>query len=152
MNYHRRCFCQKAFESLKQALMTEPVLAFPDLNKQFHLYTDASDIGIGSELLQVHDGIPKPVHYFSCSLSKTQRKYPTIERVSLGLIRALQHFDYLLADTPIPFIVYTDHAPFQYFLTQRKSNNRKLQTWSVISSANNCKIHHIRCSKNILAD
>ena len=127
--------------------MTEPVLAFPDLNKQFHLYTDASDIGIGSVLVQVHDGIPKPVHYFSCSLSKTQRKYPTIERECLGLIRALQHFDYLLADTPIPFIVYTDHAPLHYLLTQKKSNNRKLQTWSVILSAYNCKIQYIRGSK-----
>ena len=152
VKFHWTQECQKAFESLKQALMTEPVLAFPDLNKQFHLYTDASDIGIGSVLVQVHDGIPKPVHYFSCSLSKTQRKYPTIERECLGLVRALQHFDYLLADTPIPFIVYTDHAPLQYLLTQKKSNNRKLQTWSVILSAYNCKIQYIRGSKNLLAD
>ena len=86
VKFHWTQECQKAFESLKQALMTEPVLAFPDLNKQFHLYTDASDIGIGSVLVQVHDGIPKPVHYFSCSLSKTQRKYPTIERECLGTL------------------------------------------------------------------
>ncbi|GBM63434.1 hypothetical protein AVEN_120559-1 [Araneus ventricosus] len=45
--------CEKAFNSLKQALASKPVLHSPDYNRQFILQTDASDNGIGVVLSQV---------------------------------------------------------------------------------------------------
>ncbi len=57
---------QKGFEQLKEALINPPVLAIPQLDKEFKLYTDASDISIGAVLVQVgEDGGDKPVHYLS---------------------------------------------------------------------------------------
>ena len=46
---------QNAFDNLQSALMTPPILKFPDFDKKFFLATDASMIGIGGCLLQVHD-------------------------------------------------------------------------------------------------
>jgi len=44
--------CQAAFEEIKLILHSEPILLAPDFDKQFKLYVDASDIGLGAMLLQ----------------------------------------------------------------------------------------------------
>ena len=44
--------CQRAFGQLKEQLLSAPVLAFPDLNGDYILYCDASDVGVGAVLTQ----------------------------------------------------------------------------------------------------
>ena len=48
--------CQKAFETLRNNLITEPVLAYPDFTKPFILTTDASDVAISFILSQIDKG------------------------------------------------------------------------------------------------
>ena len=56
----------KVFETLKQACMTTPILAFADCTKPFLLETDASRNGLGVVLLQKPvDGQYHPVAYGS---------------------------------------------------------------------------------------
>jgi hypothetical protein len=47
---------QKAFETLRDRLVTPPILAYPNFNEKFLLFTDACDYGIGAVLLQVQNG------------------------------------------------------------------------------------------------
>jgi hypothetical protein len=44
-----------AFESLKNSLITEPVLAYPDFAREFIIFTDASNYGAGAFLSQMHE-------------------------------------------------------------------------------------------------
>ncbi|GJQ70655.1 DNMT3A [Trypoxylus dichotomus] len=44
------------FKELKQTLTCVPILGYPSVHSTFILDTDASDIGIGDMLFQVHDG------------------------------------------------------------------------------------------------
>jgi hypothetical protein len=44
--------CEEAFQTLKRLLTTAPILAQPDIEKSFHVYCDASGIGIGCVLMQ----------------------------------------------------------------------------------------------------
>ena len=46
---------QTAFDILKQKLTEESILAYPDFNKMFKLYTDISDMGLGAILMQEND-------------------------------------------------------------------------------------------------
>ena len=52
MNFVWTDRCQDVFERIKLILRSEPVLLAPDFDKQFKLYVDASDIGLGAVLLQ----------------------------------------------------------------------------------------------------
>ena len=63
--------CQKSFEELKKMLTRIPLLAFPDPNKPYILYTDSSDTNIGACLSQKCDknGTEKPVYYTFCHIS-----------------------------------------------------------------------------------
>jgi hypothetical protein len=44
--------CENAFQTIKEQLMSSPVLAFPEPNGDYILYTDASDVGVGAVLVQ----------------------------------------------------------------------------------------------------
>eukprot|EP00731_Ephydatia_muelleri_P006231 Em0003g479a len=68
--------CQRAFDKLKSCLVSAPILAFPDFTRPFILDTDASDMGIGAVLSQIHDdGSEHVVSYASRVLSKPERNY-----------------------------------------------------------------------------
>ena len=77
---------QEAFEALKNALVSAPVLAYPNGNDMFILDTDASDTAIGAELLQLQEGEEKVISYGSFSLTPAQRNYCTTRKELLALI------------------------------------------------------------------
>ena len=63
--------CQKAFDTMKSLLAQEAFLAYPDHNKPFHIYADASDLQMGAAIFQ--DG--KPIAFYSCKLNPAQRNH-----------------------------------------------------------------------------
>lgn len=66
--------CNEAYESLKNMLITAPILKAPDFEQPFCLQVDASGVGVGAALLQEgKDGIMHPVSYFSQKLKPHQR-------------------------------------------------------------------------------
>ncbi|KAL1448674.1 hypothetical protein WDU94_001883 [Cyamophila willieti] len=77
---------QKAFERLKEMLITAPVLRYFDENLPTILSTDASIDGIGAVLEQTDEhGKTHPVAYASRKLSPTERRYANIDREGLGI-------------------------------------------------------------------
>ncbi|PSC68320.1 retroelement pol poly [Micractinium conductrix] len=64
---------QNAFEDLRRALTEAPVLVPPDHNKDWLLYTDASDVALGAVVLQETDEGPRAVAYLSKTLSPAER-------------------------------------------------------------------------------
>ena len=67
--------CQVAFNRLKDALTSPPVLAYPDFNLPFTLYTDASSFDAGGVLSQVQSGKSRVICYISRSLNPAERSY-----------------------------------------------------------------------------
>jgi glucose-6-phosphate isomerase len=67
---------QKAFDEIKQKVSKETLLAFLDFEKEFHVYTDASNKYLGAEIMQ--EG--KPLAFYSRKLSSAQTRYTTGEQ------------------------------------------------------------------------
>ena len=97
---------EKAYKSIKTLLTKEPVLQLPDPGKTYFLQTDASDDGIGTVLMQEHDGKLFPVCYRSKKLSSAERNYSTIEKECLAIVWAFKRFHLYLYG--VPFVLQTD--------------------------------------------
>ncbi|KAL0422585.1 UNVERIFIED_CONTAM: Transposon Tf2-11 polyprotein [Sesamum latifolium] len=72
--------CQESFDNLKRAMVTDPVLALPDMSKPFVVETDASDFALGGVLVQ--DG--HPVAFESRKLKDVERRYSVHEKELLA--------------------------------------------------------------------
>jgi len=83
---------ETAFQSLKHALCTAPVLGYPRSGKKFIADTDTSNVGIGGVLYQVQDGSERVVAYFSKILSKAERNYCVTRRELLAIVKTLENF------------------------------------------------------------
>ena len=82
---------QKAFDELKQVFMTKPVLAAPDLDKEFRVETDASNYATGGVLsMKCSDEKWRPVIFISKSLSDTERNYEIHDKEMLAVVRCLE--------------------------------------------------------------
>lgn len=140
---------QKAFEYLKESLTAVPLLVYPDPNKPYVLYTDASDTCIGACLTQECDGDEKPIYYLSHKLSKSQCKWSVVEKEAFAIHFALQKLDYYLHNAR--FVIRTDHKPLK-FLLESPMQNKKIQLWALSMSGYNCSIEYIAGTTNICAD
>ncbi|PIK54591.1 Retrovirus-related Pol polyprotein from transposon [Apostichopus japonicus] len=65
--------CEEAFNALKVALTSTPILAFPTHSDKYILDTDASNESLGSVLSQIQGGEERVIAYFSKSFSKAER-------------------------------------------------------------------------------
>ena len=150
--------CQNGFDYLKQSLTVVPLLAYPDPNKPYTLYTDASNTCIGACLTQESDDqelfLPnvrteKPIYYLSHKLSKTQCKWSTIEKEAFAIHFGLQKLDYYLHNAK--FVIKTDHKPLKYLL-ESPMQNKKIQLWALGMAGYNCTIEYIPGTENTCAD
>jgi hypothetical protein len=72
--------CQQSFDTLKQKMVTAPILVFPDWTKEFHVHVDASSISLGAVLTQPSEGeIDHPLAFSSRKLSTVEINYTTTE-------------------------------------------------------------------------
>lgn len=106
--------CQEAFEKVKSYLISEPILAIFDRNKETNIYSDASLQGISAVLKQVQEnGEEKPVAYFSKKLNSSQKKKKAVFLECLAIKEALKQWKYWLLGKH--FKVFTDHKPLENF-------------------------------------
>ena len=116
------------FAEFKRRLCAAPCLAHPNLEAPFTLYTDASQIAVGSVLLQRDTtGVERPISFFSKKLSSAQRNYSTFERECFAVVCALEHFRvYLLAR---PFRLRIDHRALQWLVSKEPKASVRISGW-----------------------
>ena len=143
---------QSAFDRLKDALSTAPVVSFPRFTSgagRFRLDTDASDLGIGATLFQEQDGEDRVIAYASQKLSKSQRNYSTTRKELLACVVFTQHFrHYLLGKR---FELNTDHASLRWLMTF-KNPTGILARWFEILSGFDFDVVYRPGAENVPAD
>ena len=106
---------ENSFQDLKNALVSAPILAYPDPNLPFILDTDASNIGIGAVLSQVQGDEEKVIAYASRALSKAERNYCTTRKEMLAIVYYTKYFRHYLIGKK--FLLRTDHSALRFMKT-----------------------------------
>ena len=144
--------CEEAFELLKKLCSNTPVLAYPNYQRRFKLYTDASDGGLGAVLTQVseEDNKERPIAFASRTLSKSEKNYDAHKLEFLALRWAVsdRFHEYLYGGT---FDVFTDNNPLTYVLTSAKLDAIG-QRWVASLGPYNFSLHYNPGRQNVVAD
>jgi hypothetical protein len=111
--YHWDNDCNTAFEALKTAFITAPILKIADPYKPFILECDCSDFALGAVLSQVCNGDQELhlVAFLSRSLIKSEKNYEIFDKELLAIVAAFKEWRHYLEGNPhrLQAIVYTDH-------------------------------------------
>ena len=112
----------EAFNCLKSAIMSQPILAIPIDNAPYRLETDSSDYALGAVLSQFQNNKWHPVAFLSKSLNDAEHNYEIYDKELLAIMTALDEWRHLLLGTALTFEIWTDHQNLTYFKKSQKLN------------------------------
>ena len=142
--------CENAFQSLKSALISAPVLRLPDMNKQFILTTDASTTAISYILGQRDEnGKEYAIHYGGRALRGAEVNYSITELECLAMVEGVRAYHPYLAHRR--FEAVTDNIALTW-LKNVKPTTPRLTRWALVLQEYNPIIRHRSGLKNKNAD
>ncbi|GFT67840.1 retrovirus-related Pol polyprotein from transposon 17.6 [Trichonephila clavipes] len=124
--------CNNAFNKLNDALTSAPVLAYPEIGKQFILDTDASYESIGVVLFQEIDGQERVIAYFSNCLSRPEINYCVTRKELLAIVKVVEYFHSYLYSRR--FLLRTDQASLNWLVNFKNPEGqitRRIQEYDV---------------------
>ena len=134
--------------------MQYPILRYPDPNKEYFLYTDASGIGWSGVLTQEYSdekgrGKLHPICYVSGQFRGSQINWVALTKEAYAIYMAVRRLSFYITDANVS--MRSNHLPLKKFL-QKQTMNSKVNNWAVELEQYNLKLDWIPGSKNLLAD
>jgi len=143
---------QAVFEQLKAVFTTRPVLATPDLDREFRVEADALNFAMGGVLsVKCEDNLWQLVTFISKALNETERNYEIHDKEMLGVIRCLEAWRHFLEGARVKFEIWTDHKNLEYFMSSQNLNCRQA-CWALYLSRFDFMLKHVPESKMGKAD
>jgi len=148
--------CKDALATLKRRLVSPPILAHPNFDEPFSIYTDASHLAVGAILMQKQHGKERVIAFASKSLDKTQRKWGTKKSVltdiasaangiseieCYGIVWATRKFRQYIDRRH--FNLYTDHSALTWLFNDgARTGNSKLARWAMELQGLDYTVYH----------
>lgn len=136
---------QEAFDQLKLAMTTTPVLALPNFSATFTVETDACGEGVGAVLMQAG----QPIAFLSKALGEKHRALSIYEKEFLALIMAVEKWKHYLQRQE--FIILTDHKSLAYLNEQNLHSEMQRKAMTRLMGMQ-FKIVYRKGKDNVVAD
>ena len=128
--------CEFSFQTLKNALCTEPILKFPDLQRPYVSFTDVSKYAWAGVLTQPYteetEGkvviVHHPVTYLSGLFRGSQLHWAALTKEAYAIYMSVKKLSFYITDVEI--ILKSDHLPLKKFLLKNTLNS-KVNNWAV---------------------
>ena len=122
--------CQRAFEKIKECLLSSPVLVSSILGHPLLLYLSVSDIALGCMLAQLDDsGKERAIYYLSKRMLEYECRYTMIEILCLALVWATRRLRHFFTEYSILLVSRLD--PLRYMF-DRLALTGRLMRWLVL--------------------
>ena len=141
--------CDGAFEQLKAALVSAPILSYPRAAGKYILDTDASAFAIGAVLSQEQEGEEKVIAYGSKALTKPERNYCVTRRELLAIVVFLKKYRHYVGGSQVR--VRTDHGSLRW-LCNFKNPEGQLARWLEVLSTFDIELEYRQGRRHQNAD
>lgn len=149
INFEWNNECEKSFNTMKNSLANPQILAYPDFAKKFIITCDASKIGCGAVLSQIHNNTERPISFASRSFTKGESNKAPIEQELIAVHWAIKHFrPYVYGSS---FLVRSDHKPLVYLFSLKDPSSR-LTRIRLDLEEYSFELVHIKGTENVVAD
>ena len=139
----------EAFEILKKALISAPIVQPPDWNLPFEIMCGASDYAVGAVLGQRIDQKLIVIHYASKTLDSAQKNYATTEKDFLAVVFACDKFRPYIVDSKVT--IHTNHAAIKYLMDKKDAKPRFIR-WVLLLQEFDLHIVDRKGAENPVAD
>ncbi|KAE9275407.1 hypothetical protein PF008_g29360 [Phytophthora fragariae] len=133
---------QNAFDAAKRMITKDVMLAYPDFDATFDLYTDASEQQLGGVIMQ----LGRPLAFWSRKCTGSQRQYTMNKKELLSVLEMLREFRSILWGRRIR--VFTDHKNS----VQATFNNPQMLRWRLEIEEYGPEMIYIKGHDNVVAD
>ncbi|KAL0448652.1 UNVERIFIED_CONTAM: Retrovirus-related Pol polyprotein from transposon.6 [Sesamum latifolium] len=141
--------CQEAFDKLKRALTSAPIIQPPDWSIPFEIMCDARNYAVGAVLGQRIEKTNHVIYYASKTLDAAQCNYSTTEKELLAIVFTLDKFRSYLLGSKI--VVFSDHAALKHLLSKKEFKPRLIR-WILLLQEFDLTIKDRKGSENLVAD
>ena len=113
--------CKQAFQKLKQACISEPVLQMFNPKKLICIETNTSDLAIEECLMQEYNGKWHPIAYHSQKMSPAEQNYNIHDKELLAIVKCLDQWR-VYTEEALELNIYTDYKNLVSFTTTKILN------------------------------
>ena len=114
--------CNWAFLTLKEKLISTPIVVTPYWELPFELMCDGIDYIIGAVLGQKRGRVFHAIYYASHTLNEAQLNYATTKKELLVIVSAFDKFISYLTGNKL--IVHEDHSAIKYLMAKKDTKSR----------------------------
>ena len=123
---------EKLFQSIKDRISEDTILAVPSTDYPFHILVDSSNVGTGCILIQQFLEKKRFISFNSRIFDKTEQKMSTLHRELCGIVSALQTYEHYIIGSPFPIYLYCDHKPILYLWGRKGQLSHRFFRYQVI--------------------
>ena len=132
---------EKLFQTMKDEISADTVLAIPNEKYPFFIHTDASIWGAGAILVQLLPEGKRIVSFNSRVFDKHEQQLSTLYRELAAVIFALQTYEYVIIGSKFPISIYCDHRPILFLWARKGQQNQRFFKYQItLTKFQNLKI------------
>ena len=123
---------EKLFQSIKDRISEDTILAVPSTYYPFHIHVDSSNVGTGCILIQQFPEGKRIISFNSRIFDKAEQKMSTLHRELCGIVSALQTYEQYIIGSPFLIYLYCDHTPTLYLWGRKGQLSHRFFRYQVI--------------------